>query len=140
MYNSGTEILKLQHASISSPERSYEQVFISTDRRQAPGETSTIGYWQLGGPNATDKIGKANGPIFRVEFVTIPASSYIRVWALDNEDSDVIVYPTDYLILNPKLDIWLRKFEWTDALGATVTAPGSYTILGHRKRSQYINV
>lgn len=140
MNNSGTEIIKLEHASIAVPERSYEQVFISTDKRAAPGDRTTIGYWQIGGPTAADKIGNANGPIFRVEFVSVPASSYIRVWALDNEDSDVIVYPTDYLINNPKLDIWLKKFEWTDAAGATVTAPGSYTILGHRKRAQYINV
>lgn len=140
MYNSGTEIIKLEHASIASPERSYEQVFISTDRRAAPGETTTIGYWQVGGPKVSDKIGKANGPIFRVEFVSIPASSYIRIWALDNDNSDIIVYPTDYLILNPKLDVWLRKFEWTNPSGTTVAAPGSYTILGHRKRSQYINV
>ena len=136
MENSGIEILNLAHASSSTPEKSYELVFISTDRRTPAGQATTIGYNQVGGPNASDKIGNANGPVFRMEFVDVPASSYIRVWAIDNADSDVIVYPTDYLINNPKLDIWLRKFEWTNSAGVTASAPGSYTILGHRKRIQ----
>lgn len=130
MENSGIEILNLTHAI------SYELQFISTDRRIPTGQPTSIGYNQIGGPLAGDKIGHANGPIFKVEFVDIPANEHIRIWGIDNADADVVVYPTNYLINNPKLDIWLRKFEWTNAAGVTESAPASYKILGHRKRIQ----
>ncbi len=136
MENSGIEIINLAHASSSTPAKSYELQFISTDKRVPAGQPTTLGYNQVGGPNASDKIGNANGPIYKVEFVSIPASKHIRIWAIDNDDADVVVYPTDYLINNPKLNIWLKKFEWTNAAGVTESAPASYTILGHRKRTE----
>jgi len=136
MNNIASEIIQLQHASVSVPETTYELQFISTDKRAAPGEKTTIGVYQVGGPTLADKIGNTNGPVYMMEFVNIPAGQHIRVWADGNDDADVIIYPTDYLIANPKLNIWLKKFEWTDAAGVTETAPGSYTILGHRKLSK----
>lgn len=140
MMNSGTEIIDLEHASKVSPERTYQLQFVSTDKRRlAPGQGTTLGYNQVGGTTAADKIGNSHGPIFRVEFVDIPASTYIRIWGIDNNDASSVVYPTDYLRLNPYMDVWLKKFEWTNAAGTTVTAPTTYSIFGHRKRSTFIN-
>ena len=140
MMNSGTEIINLAHASSAAPEVVYQLQFISTDKRISDPTKTTLGYNQVGGPLATDKIGNANGPIFMMECVDIPAGAYIRVWALDNKDADGVVYPTDYLIDNPKIEVYLRKFEWTDIAGTTVAAPVAYSIFGHRKRSTFINV
>jgi hypothetical protein len=135
MLQSATEILELAHASSASPEMDYSPVFISTDRRAAPGEKTTLGYFQVGGPAAVDKIGNTFGPIYMVEFIDIPSSSYIKIWGLDNDDLNAPVYPTDYLIDNPKVFVWLKKFEWTDSAGLTVSAPMSYKIFGHRKKT-----
>lgn len=135
MLESATEIIELAHASSASPELDYSPVFISTDRRAAPGQPTTLGYFQVGGPTAGDKIGNAHGPIYMMEFVDIPGSSYIKIWGLDNKDSDAPVYPTDYLIDNPKMFVWLKKWEWTDASGVPAAAPGSYKVFGHRKRT-----
>jgi hypothetical protein len=141
MMNSGTEIINLEHASIAAPERTYQLQFVSTDKRiLAPGQKTTLGYDQIGGTTAADKIGNSNGPIYRMEFVTIPAASFIKIWAWDNDDANAVVYPTDYLILNPHVEVLLHKFEWTDAAGTTVAAPVSYAIFGHRKRSTFVNV
>jgi hypothetical protein len=135
MLESATEIIELAHASTASPDLDYSPVFISTDRRAAPGQPTTLGYFQVGGPKAVDKIGNTYGPIYMVEFVDVPASSYIKIWGLDNNDANAPVYPTDYLIDNPKMFVWLKKFEWTDVAGDPVTAPMSYKIFGHRKRT-----
>ena len=35
---------------------------------------------------------------------------------------------------NPKVYVWLDKFEFTDVDGETVAAGGEFTIFGHRKR------
>lgn len=135
--NIATELLELSHASSASPELSYEPVWISTDRRQPDATKTSLKYAQIGGPDASDKIGNGHGPIYRVEFADLSAvsASYIKVWALDNDGvvSDGVVYPTSYLA-GKTLDIWLKKFEFTNSGGETVAAGGSYKIIGHRKR------
>ena len=135
--NIATELLELNNASSASPELSYEPVWIVTDRRQSDPNKTSLKYAQIGGPEASDKIGKGNGPIFRVDFADLSALSaaYIKIWALDNDGviSDGVIYPVSYLA-GKTLDIWLRKFEFTNVNGETVAPGGSYTIIGHRKR------
>lgn len=136
--NSATEIITLNHAASASPELTYEPVWISTDKRQPDVTKTTLKFAQVGGPTAADKIGNAYGPIFKVEFVdlaSVTTATHIKIWGLDNDDvnSDGAVYPISYL--NGKtIEIWLKKFEFTDAAGAPAAVGGSWTIYGHRKR------
>ena len=118
------------------PAIAYEPVWISTDRRQQDPDKTTLKYSQVGGPAATDKIGNAHGPIFRIEVLSATAS-YIRVWGLDNDDTNAPIYDISRFTAangNPILDIWLQKFEFTDVAGTPV-APGTYQVLGHRRRT-----
>lgn len=134
--NSSTEILELANAASASPEMSYAPVWISTDRREQDPAKTTLKYAQVGGPTKEDKIGNAYGPIYLVEFVDLSSISaaYIKVWGLDNDDTNAPIYPVSYLSTNPKLEVWLKKFEFTDANGNTVAAGGAFKIYGHRKR------
>jgi len=133
--NSSTEILKLNAASSTTPESSYAPVWIVTDRRETDPNKTTLKYAQIGGPKATDKIGNAHGPIYMIEFVLIPSSpTHIRVWGIDNDDQNAPIYPVEYLRKNPKLNIWLSKFEFTDENGLVSSSGGDYIIYGHRKR------
>ena len=129
---SSTEILTLENGI------SYAPVWISTDKRISDPEKTTLKYPQVGGPTAADKIGNANGPIFRIEVLRASAS-YIRIWGLDNDDSNAPVYPISRFTgtgASPILDVWLKKFEFTDATGTPVIVlPGTYQVLGHRKRN-----
>lgn len=129
---SSTEILTLENGI------SYAPVWIVTDKRISDPEKTTLKYPQVGGPTAADKIGNANGPIFRIEVLSA-AASYIRIWGLDNDDSNAPVYPISRFTgtgASPILDVWLKKFEFTDATGTPVTVlPGTYQVLGHRKRN-----
>ena len=128
---SSTEILTLEN------DISYDPVWISTDKRISDPEKTTLKYPQVGGPTAADKIGNANGPIFRIEVLRATAN-YIKIWGLDNDDSNAPVYPISRFTgtgASPILDVWLKKFEFTDASGNPVTVlPGTYQVLGHRKR------
>ena len=130
MTNTPTELIKLTNGVDYSP------VWISTDRRQPDPTKTTMVYSQVGGPTAEDKIGNTYGPIFRVEFVDVASitATHVKVWGIDNTDDDAAIYPVAYLALNPKLDIWLKKIEFTDADGLTV-AGGTSIIYGHRKRT-----
>lgn len=135
--SSSTEIISLFNAASASPELTYDPVWISTDRRQSDPTKTTLKFAQVGGPTAADKIGNAYGPIYRIEFVDLSALSaaYIKIWGLDNDNvnSDGAIYPVTYLA-GKTLDVWLKKFEFTDANGDAVAAGGAYTIYGHRKR------
>lgn len=136
--NSATEIIPINYASSASPELTYEPVWISTDRRQADPTKTTLKFAQVGGPTAADKIGNAYGPIHRVEFVdlsSVTGATHIKIWGLDNDDinSDGVVYPIAYLNQRT-IDVWLKKFDFTDAAGDPVTPGGTWTIYGHRKR------
>lgn len=127
---SATEILTLENAI------SYAPVWIVTDKRTSDPEKTTLKYPQVGGPDASDKIGNADGPIYMIEFVDLSAvtATHVKIWGLDNDDINAPVYPISYILDNPKLHIWLDQFEFTDAAGSTVAAGGVYTIFGHRKR------
>jgi hypothetical protein len=134
--NSATEIIELNNAASASPELTYDPVWISTDRRQVDPTKTTMKFAQLGGPTAADKIGNTYGPIFRMEFVDLSTTAtHVQIWALDNDDVNSVgaIYPKAYLLANPRMDVWLKKFEFTDANGTPVTG-GTYTIYGHRKR------
>jgi hypothetical protein len=127
---SSTEILEL------SDSISYAPVWISTDRRNPDPSKTTMKFAQIGGPGAGDKIGNAHGPIFMVEFVDLGllTAEYIKIYGLDNDATNAPVYPVDYLNNNPKLHVWLDRFEFTDAAGNPVAAGGAFKIFGHRKR------
>ena len=127
---SSTEILTLENAI------SYAPVWIVTDKRTSDPEKTTLKYPQVGGPDATDKIGNADGPIYMIEFADLGSvtATHIKIWGLDNNDLNAAVYPVAYLALNPKVYVWLDQFEFTNAAGETVAAGGTFTIFGHRKR------
>ena len=134
--NIPTEIFEIHPASSASPELTYEPVWISTDRREQDPNKTTLKFSQVGGPTAGDKIGNAYGPIFRIEVLSATAS-YIRVWGLDNDDINAPIYPIGRFTGangNPILDIWLKKFEFTDVAGVPVAA-GTYKVIAHRKRN-----
>ena len=135
--NSAVEIIELQHYSSISPAGvTYAPQFISTDRRKLPGEKTTLGYYQVGDPNTTGKIGNTSGPIYRMEFVDLSAlgGQYIKIWALENSDDNALIYPVLYLA-GKTLDIWLQKFEIVDVNGDLDTPDGDYKIFGHRKNN-----
>lgn len=136
--NTPTELLSLSNAASASPELTYDPVWISTDRRITDPNQTTMKFSQVGGPTADDKIGETYGPIFMVEFVDLDnvTATHIRVWGIDNEGTnDGIIYPVTYLTSNPKLRIYLSKFEFTNSSGTPVVAGGSYLIVGHRSRN-----
>lgn len=127
---SSTEILTLENTT------SYAPVFIITDKRTDDPTKTTLKYTQIGGPDADDKIGNTYGPIYMVEFADLGSLSatHIKIWGLDNDDTNAAIYPVSYLALNPKVYVWLDKFEFTNSAGATVAPGGTFTIFGHRKR------
>jgi len=134
--NIPTEIFEIHPASSASPELTYEPVWISTDRREQDPNKTTLKFSQVGGPTAGDKIGNAHGPIFRIEVLSATAD-FIQVWGLDNDDTNAPIYPTRRFTGeygNPILDIWLKKFEFTDVDGVPVAA-GTYQVIAHRKRN-----
>jgi hypothetical protein len=129
MLNSGSELITIS-AGIN-----YEPTFISTDKRAPAGVPTSLGYWQIG---ELAQYGFAKGPIFRVEFADLTAvgSSYVKIWALENQDSNAPVYPISYLTTNrPIMDIYFKKFIFCDALGEEVAEGGSYTIIGYKKKT-----
>jgi hypothetical protein len=127
---SSTEILTLENGI------SYAPVWIVTDKRTSDPEKTTLKYPQVGGPDAADKIGNANGPIYMIEFADLGnvTATYIKILGLDNDDLNAALYPVAYLKLNPKVYVWLDQFEFTNKFGDTVAAGGAFTIFGHRKR------
>ncbi len=136
--NIPTEIIPIYRASSASPELTYEPVWISTDRREQDPNKTTLKYSQVGGPTAGDKIGNAHGPIFRIEIVETTGVSHIRIWGLDNDDTNAPIYPISRFTGshgNNTLDVWLKKFEFTDHVGNIDPSVSSYVVYGHRKRN-----
>ena len=127
---SSTEILTLENGI------SYAPVWIVTDKRTSDPEKTTLKYPQIGGPDAADKIGNANGPIYMVEFVDLSAVSatHIKILGIDNDELNAPIYPVSYILENPKLYIWLDKFDFVDEFGNVVVPGGNYIVFGHRKR------
>jgi hypothetical protein len=123
---SGVELINLSHGVDYAPTN------ISTDKRNIG--RSTLSYWQIG---ETQQYGHARGPIFRVDFVDLSGVSpatHIKVWGIDNIDSDAAIFPVTYISTNPQLPVYLRKFEFTDSSGNTVAPGGNYSAIGYKKR------
>lgn len=127
---SSTEIIVLSEAI------SYSPVWISTDRRNPDPSKTTMKYAQVGGPGKNDKIGNTFGPIFMVEFVNLNSvtAQFIKIQGLDNDDVNAPIYDIKYLKDNPKVYVWLDRFEFTDAAGNPVAPGGDFKAFGHRKR------
>ena len=129
MLNSAIELISLTDGVNYSP------TFISTDKRVGNTERTTIGYWQIG---EDQQYGFAKGPLFKVEFADLSSVSagYVKIWALENRDSDAPIYPVTYLInWKPLLEIYLKKFIFCDSSGNAVEAGGDYSIIGYKKRA-----
>lgn len=123
---SGVELINLSHGVVYAPTN------ISTDKRNI-GRT-TLSYWQIG---ETQQYGTARGPIYRVDFVDIDnigPATHIKIWGIDNLDSDAVLFPVTYLSQYPQVPIYLRKFEFIDSSGELVTETNEYTIIGYKKR------
>jgi hypothetical protein len=136
MNDFATEIIELNNASSASPELSYKPIYIVTDKRRVDPSKTTLKYLQVGGPEASDKIGNALGAIFKVEFVSVLGitADFIKIWGIHNDDTSAVIYPKTYLD-GKTLNVVLNKFEFTDSNGNPV-AGGNYTIMGHRKNTQ----
>lgn len=126
--NTPTEILVLDAGT------SYEPVWISTDRRQQDVTKTTLKYAQVGGPTAGDKIGNAHGPIFRLEVLNFGTANGIKIWGLDNDDDNAVEYPKSRFTANPVLDIWVKKYIFTNGSGTEVDAGANALVVGHRSR------
>jgi hypothetical protein len=123
---SGVELINLSHGVDYAPTN------ISTDKRNTG--RSTLSYWQIG---ETEQHGFARGPVFRVDFVNLSGVSpatHIKIWGIDNLDSDAVLFPITYITNNPQVPVYLRKFEFTNSSGTPVTPAGSYTVVGYKKR------
>lgn len=132
MLNSTTELITLA-AGLN-----YEPTFVRTDKRIPPSQPTTLGYYQIG---EIQQYGFAKGPIFRVEFVDLSAvaATYIKIWGLDNIGDTGVVYPITYLTTwKPTMDIYLKKFVFSDVNGNEVLEANDYTIVGHKKRAMPI--
>lgn len=130
MITSGTELLTLTSGV------NYEPTFVSTDKRAAKYEKTTLGYWQIG---ELQQYGFARGPIFKIEFVdlsSIATATHVKIWGLDNKDSDAPIYPLTYFtaMVSPAIvDVYLKKFEFCDSVGTPVVET-DYVVVGYKKR------
>jgi hypothetical protein len=130
MITSGTELLTLTSGV------NYAPTFVSTDRRAALSERTTIGYWQIG---ELQQYGFSKGPIFKIEFAdlsSIATATHVKIWGVDNKDSDAPIYPLTYFTsqTSPALvEVYLKKFEFCDSNGAPVTET-DYLVVGYKKR------
>lgn len=138
MNNIANELILLAHAGSASPEVTYAPTKISTDKRATPGAATTLYKVQIG---SDMQHGIANGPVFRVEFVDLSSvtATHIKIWGIDNLTDDAPIYPKTYLVNHPILDVFLRKFEFTDSSGSPVAPGGTYTIVGHKMRGLPLN-
>jgi hypothetical protein len=131
MLDSGTELIKLEHNINYSP------TFISTDRRRGPGQSTSIGYWQIG---ADAQQGVTHGPVFKMEFVDVIGASpggYLKIWGIDNQGADAPIYPEAYFaMVNEQrlIHVYLQKFIFCDVVGNEVAPTLPHLIVGYKKR------
>lgn len=129
MTNYATEIISLDAGLNYSP------TFIRTDKRRSAVETTSLGYVQIG---ELAQYGNASGPIFRVEFADlslISTASHVKIWGLDNDDTNAPLYPITYLnTWRPIVDLYLKKFIFCDSAGVEVDETGNYTVLGYKRK------
>jgi len=130
MTNYATEIIQL-NAGVN-----YEPTFIRTDKRRSALETSTLGYYQIG---ELAQYGNAKGPIFRIEFADtslVATASHVKIWGLDNDDTNAPLYPISYLnTWRPILDIYVKKFIFCDSAGVEIDEDGNYTVIGYKRKT-----
>ena len=64
-----------------------------------------------------------------------PAITGIKIWGVGNTNDDAPTFPVTYLLANPKLDIYLNKFEFVDAAGDAVAPTVDFMITGYKKKT-----
>jgi hypothetical protein len=130
MTNYATEIIEI-NAGVN-----YEPTFIRTDNRLPSNVPTSLGYYQIG---ELQPYGNAKGPIFRVEFAdtsSIATASHVKIWGLDNDDTNAPLYPITYLqTWRPILDIYVKKFIFCDSAGVEVDEEGNYTVIGYKRKT-----
>lgn len=132
--SSSTELIQLEHYSSATPSVDYIPTWISTSKR---GNSTSIGYWQIG---SEEQHGLTYSPVYRMIFADLSSvtASYIKVWGISNETDDAAIFPVSYFSSpagNAELDVYLNKFEFTDAGGNVVAPGGTYSIIGCKKKS-----
>lgn len=129
MLESGTELITLLNDTVYSP------TFISTDKRKPSTAPTTLGYWQIG---ETQQYGFSRGPVFKIEFANVDdlavGVTHVKIWGVDNQDSDAPIYPISYISNNPIIHVYLKKFLFCDAAGEPVEPAGDYLVVGYKKR------
>lgn len=126
--NYATEIIALE-AGID-----YTPTFIRTDRRRLAGESTSLGYYQIG---ELAQYGNARGPVFRLEFAdlsNINSASHIKIWGKENDDINAPLYPIVYLLsVRTIVDVYLKKFIFCDSNGNEIDETGNYRIMGYKR-------
>ena len=129
MLESGTELITLLNDTVYAP------TFVSTDKRQPNSAPTTLGYWQIG---ETQQYGFSRGPVFKIEFADFAgldeAVTHVKIWGIDNQDSDAPIYPIDYVAANPVIHVYLKKFLFCDSAGEPIDPVGDYLVVGYKKR------
>jgi len=128
MTNSATEIINLTASTDYSP------TFIRTDKRRSALESTSLGYIQIG---AAAQEGNAKGPIFKIEIADLSSvtATHIRIWGLENDDTNAPIYPIAYLQLwRPIVDVYLKKFIFCDSAGVEASE-STYSIFGYKKKT-----
>ena len=129
MLESGVELITLEHGI------NYEPTFVSTDKRVPSYEKTSLGYWQIG---ELQQYGFAKGPVFKVEFVDVASPgagiTHIKIWGIDNKNSDAPIYPITYFTKFSTIPVYLQKFEFCDSGGNPVIPAGNYTVVGYKKK------
>jgi hypothetical protein len=138
MFNdAAAEFLELEHYSLNSIDYKpfYDE---SLDKRRTAGARSSIARWDIG---TNGHQGNNRSPIFKMIFADIEniTAGYIKVWAIDNDNIDGVIFRKAYLQSNPELMVYLNKFEFTDAAGTPVAPGAAYTIIGCKKKGMPLN-
>lgn len=114
----------------------YAPTFVSTDKRAAPTDKTTLGYYQIG---ELMQYGFAKGPVFKIEFVDISSvatATHVKIWGIGNQDDAAPLYTVSY-VKNRTIDVWLKKFEFCDSSGNPVEE-SNYTVVGYKKAAMPI--
>jgi hypothetical protein len=130
MTNYATEIINLE-AGLN-----YEPTFIRTDKRLPSNVPTSLGYYQIG---ELQRYGNARGPIFRIEFAdtsAIAIATHVKIWGLDNDDTNAPIYPITYLqTWRPILDIYVKKFIFCNLAEEEIDETDNYTVIGYKKKT-----
>jgi hypothetical protein len=112
----------------------YEPTIIRSDRRRYASETTSLGQVQIG---ELAQYGNSKGPIFKIEFVdlsSIATATHIKVWGIQNDDTNAPLFPISYINSAKKpIDVYLKKFIFCDSAGVEVDESGNYSAIGYKK-------